>query len=1247
MSAKSGTLTLKVRKYLKKPKVIMSYDGISTVQIPQRFKTDAPTSGVSIEDSVSVFEGTITYIYRREIFIKQITELFLNYFSLTINPEDIEYEIENNILKYKINDYQISSRDLCIINNKLTIMQDEPLESDYFPTKDLLMNHIQKTYQTDESLIIISRQITKIKNEEIKYVYDYTYFEKRDIDKLIKTLGRNRNLYEVISNKYSVKPYFDIEIEGNMQEDEQREKLKKFLDFLKIEIKQIYEIHLDDNDIVILDSCTFQKLSYHIIINNKIKFENLSKHKEFVIYLIARLKNPLNEEERSVFESLKWEYQGKTSEIRYIIDSSVYNDFRSFRLVNQSKKNKLQTLKLISNHKIIDTFVQYDANQEAKMFLETCRLSRYYQEEVLKQKNANSIERKPLRNLNKKKDKEGNYIEESFDQHITFIKDGLTLQIFKNMTDLEVMQLEPEQYRYLHVIPIQDNYEEWIKIGMALKSCNSPTEYWDEWSRLGKKYKEGECIEKYETFIGDDESKMIYSISTLKYLANKCKKEIFKGFLPIYNMMYKLNLSGIEQKIEDCFYLSECGTKHENNIFTDKRILILHAMMGGGKTTSIKRILKDNNYKSCLFFSTRQTFAHFVLGEFPEFHNYLNKDEEINNKDKIILSLESLFKLDSNKEFELIVCDEIETLLSIFSSQTLGSRTYETFIKFEKMLKKAKKVIMMDAFISNRTIHLCKGITNNDNIYYLKNVATRKLVKARKISYKTDESYPIILNNILEGKKIYMTFSSNRKLNEFEEYLKMKKDEQTILNDNFIGKIIKYNKDSNGETMTGLMNINETWKNASLILASPKITVGCSYNPDGDRENPDFDMKINYAVHSCTARDIFQSLMRVRNISEDGLFFGIGPSVYTNFEKNFLHLNMFNAYENSKRENIIKELRKRIDERKKNDGVAGRNDSCNDLISIVNYLEENRPIPLLREVLYYNSLEMNMSCRYFEDYYMTLLPQAGFEYKEEERIVEENDEKNVLEKIYFKEKTVEEMVDDYQKISIPSFAEMDELENKQKKNQTTKEENDIISKFYFELVIDNKTPDKNKAEIFYKMWMDKVKRKIIMHNYYYQKSYIEMLKKEIKEKLCTEKIENLAEKAHVLKEIERILEISHGDEETEIPIEKIKKCYDYLKTNHTDIHDRIFKIRDQSKRLKDEKIDESQRAKYCMNFINKIYKGFYGYYLKASELDSHTKSPKKCNFVATDSFKYKFIHIHGNEIKTNLFNTNNEDQTNK
>lgn len=63
-----------------------------------------------------------------------------------------------------------------------------------------------------------------------------------------------------------------------------------------------------------------------------------------------------------------------------------------------------------------------------------------------------------------------------------------------------------------------DDYNWWIKVGMALKSISPDLlSVWEDWSRQSSKYKPGECSYKWNSFGG----KHGISIGTLYYLANK------------------------------------------------------------------------------------------------------------------------------------------------------------------------------------------------------------------------------------------------------------------------------------------------------------------------------------------------------------------------------------------------------------------------------------------------------------------------------------------------------------------------------------------------------------------------------------------------------------------------------------------------------------------------------------------------------------------------------------------------------
>lgn len=45
-----------------------------------------------------------------------------------------------------------------------------------------------------------------------------------------------------------------------------------------------------------------------------------------------------------------------------------------------------------------------------------------------------------------------------------------------------------------------DDYDEWLKVGMALKQEGEPVEIWDEWSRSSSKYRPGDCEKRWRSF---------------------------------------------------------------------------------------------------------------------------------------------------------------------------------------------------------------------------------------------------------------------------------------------------------------------------------------------------------------------------------------------------------------------------------------------------------------------------------------------------------------------------------------------------------------------------------------------------------------------------------------------------------------------------------------------------------------------------------------------------------------------------
>lgn len=85
--------------------------------------------------------------------------------------------------------------------------------------------------------------------------------------------------------------------------------------------------------------------------------------------------------------------------------------------------------------------------------------------------------------------------------------------------------LAPSAYINFHLeyVDADTDYDTWLKIGMAIHSNDTGPEsmqIWEDWSRQGSKFKEGECEKKWATFNSSDRSKPI----TIRWLIAEAKK---------------------------------------------------------------------------------------------------------------------------------------------------------------------------------------------------------------------------------------------------------------------------------------------------------------------------------------------------------------------------------------------------------------------------------------------------------------------------------------------------------------------------------------------------------------------------------------------------------------------------------------------------------------------------------------------------------------------------------------------------
>jgi hypothetical protein len=73
--------------------------------------------------------------------------------------------------------------------------------------------------------------------------------------------------------------------------------------------------------------------------------------------------------------------------------------------------------------------------------------------------------------------------------------------------------------------------------------------------------------------------------------------------------------------------------------------------------------------------------------------------------DILVISMEGLHKLVNVEKYDLIVYDECEDNLSVFSSTTLRQKQVQTYNVFTYLIHNSKKFIMAGAFITDKTLN--------------------------------------------------------------------------------------------------------------------------------------------------------------------------------------------------------------------------------------------------------------------------------------------------------------------------------------------------------------------------------------------------------------------------------------------------------------------------------------------------------------------------------------------------------------
>ena len=681
-------------------------------------------------------------------------------------------------------------------------------------------------------------------NEVIKYVNSFPKAE--------------RNFYEYRKSKAPFKIFFDVDFDLVKKEEifePPPNLLEEFIRTLKFGFSMFfYGKELEDKDINIYTSCRPTKLSYHIVLPNY-HTSDLNIMKALRDFIYEDLKN---------FYYSKFCYDLKPS----VIDRAPYNDNGHFRLLSCKKEKYNNGWKMPYGN----TPTSFSASLLTKISSTSEELKSYNQDLIDEIKNLFEEE------LSKTCEADM----EVGESVMNFILDNLSLER-------------------------ADTYEDWIKIGLAIFNTlgEAGEIFFDHFSQRSDKYDENSVSKTWSGFRNGGCAKKISYGSLLFFL----KQDNLNAFLSLKKSLNPLG--SLLNNFKKLFILSDpedpniTFTEFEERYVEPKRFqqegdILCQSYLNTGKTHCLSLLPQLNDItKNVLILTNRIKLAKEFMKRFYAekyslncYLNYDKKKDGIEFFNRVIIQPESLWKLDTKVVYDVVILDECESVFTQFTSSTMKTRSIEKdhvrpriegqmFFdrhaeftnRWNRITMKANKLVFCDAFLSNRTIEMYRTLGRKGTI--LKNTYRPPKRKAIHIPIKKypppmrGESISPLVDKAAEelkkGKNIFIVVSSLPKMQMFLDKFK------TQAFSKYVGKA--YSSKLNAGKMLEF-DCEQEWKVCNYVIITTSITTGINFNLEH------FDSVFVYFQSTPLVRDLFQSIMRVRQLRENTLYYTVSDYVF-------------------------------------------------------------------------------------------------------------------------------------------------------------------------------------------------------------------------------------------------------------------------------------------------------------------------------------------------------------------------------
>lgn len=643
-------------------------------------------------------------------------------------------------------------------------------------------------------------------------------YSSNNINKIIKELNNDKQYHQVCRTDDILK--FNIDIDGlpkTMYEDLENKILEEF------------------------GSLNIDKVGISFTKNDNGKKNIKTNTKDYLYSHITFTGICATSSQQKIF----WEnFVNKYPEYKDLVDYGHLGSKKKwYRLPNQTKEQKKNTEHIIIEGELKD-FILHDVDGDLNI-------------------DNKIIPTEPKKKASKKQVKK-------------IIKDGKEIleeveieyePIPINETDLKLVELlDPKKFV---------EYFDWLNMLVIFKSVGLSFDLFD---KLSKRYAKDNYDRTKNLYQWNYAKTKKLNIGLIHHLAKQYNPEKYRelnfGYIQKQDNL-KTDIITISQRYlldKDVKKINDKNDLFQNQIikfFTENyKSLSLKSPYGTGKTQMIKKIIDTFIPKKILWLSYRKTLTKNIIGgeKFGEEYGFKNYQEGHFDADRLIIQLESTLKLNSIMDFtedefteypsyDLVIIDEIESILSQFNSPTFNGSSKEVFEFIINVIYNSNKLLVLDGDISNRTYNYIESFGKSINIVNDIKINKRNFIVLEERDAFRDK----ILNDLHDGLKITISSMASAECENFKIII-----EEEFGQDK---KVLIYTGSSGDDTKEDFNNVDEIWATCDCLIYSPTCEAGVNF------DKKYFDKQYGIlSDKSTTSRGLLQMFARIRQIKDDTIY---------------------------------------------------------------------------------------------------------------------------------------------------------------------------------------------------------------------------------------------------------------------------------------------------------------------------------------------------------------------------------------